>query len=124
MKGNDESETVTITAGDPITIDSHSTPEIKDPQELEKIAKEGLEELDDAVGTDDLKQWTYMGVKFPIYFQDPHWIQYNGTFMLAVDPAFVTMPMKANWLAKYAPELMKLGHQILEKNLHIKIKTH
>jgi len=64
-----------------------------------------------------------VGVKFPVYFQDPHWVQLNGTFLLAVDPAYVTMQMKSNWVHKYVPELVALGKQILEKNLNIKIET-
>lgn len=94
------------------------------PDTIPTAVKEGLEDLDDAVGTDDLKKPKYMGVEFPVYFQSPHWIQYRGTFMLAVDPAYVTMPMKANWMAQYAPELMALGKKILEKNLNIKIESH
>jgi len=82
-----------------------------------------MEELDDEIKIDDLKQCTYMGVKFPIYFQDPHWIQFNGAFVLAVDPAYVTMQMKANWMQKFVPELMKLGKEVLEKNLNIKITS-
>jgi len=114
MMSKENAEDPMITTPEPMeTTTTEST-----PAEL----KENFEDLDEAVGTDDLKPVKFMGVDFPIYFQGPHWIQYNGTFMLAVDPAYVTMPMKANWMAKYAPELMALGKQILEKNLNIKIE--
>jgi len=112
MMSNDEEDAITF----PETSDNITATE-STPTEL----KEGLEELDDAVGTDDLKPVKFMGIDFPIYFQSPHWILLNGAFVLAVDPKYITMEMKANWMQKYVPELVALGKEILEKNLHIKI---
>jgi len=106
--------TVTI-SGIPATIDSGDN--------VTSEVKESFEDMDEELGTDDLKPCTFMGVTFPVYFQGPHWIQNSGVFMLAVDPAYVSMQMKAQWTQRYAPELMALGKKILEDNLHIEIGT-
>ena len=87
---------VTLTKGDPVEIDSHPTPEPK--------------------------SFTWMGVKFPAYFKDPHFIQIKGSIVLAIDPDCVSMEMRANWQNIYVPELAALGKKIIEKHLKIKIE--
>ena len=68
------------------------------------------------------KSFTWMGVKFPAYFKDPHFIQIKGSIVLAIDPDCVSMEMRANWQNIYVPELAALGKKIIEKHLKIKIE--
>lgn len=64
----------------------------------------------------EFEDFEYFGVKFPHYFKNPHFIQLpDGAIILGVDPACVTMEMKAKWREVYVPELMKLTKQVLEK---------
>ena len=64
------------TAGKPGTVDSTSPapsftelPNIEDPVELEKIAKETIKEIASE------QDFEFMGIKFPWYFKDPRWVQ-------------------------------------------------
>jgi len=78
-------------------------------------------ELEEAIGTKDLKPFEWMGVEFPPYFQGPHFVEVKGSIVMAIDPACVSLEMKANWDLKYRKELADLGKQIIEKHLNIKI---
>jgi len=69
------------------------------------------------------KSFTWMSVKFPPYFVGPHFVQVKGSFVMAIDPACVSMEMRTNWQTKYIPELAALGKKVLEKNLKIKIEN-
>lgn len=80
-------------------------------------------ELEEAVGAKDLKSFEWMGIKFPPYFKGPHFVDVKGSTVMAIDPAQVTMEMKANWESKYRPELAELGRKVLEKALNIKIEV-
>lgn len=71
---------------------------------------------------DPPKETEWMGVKFPAYFQGMHFVDVKGSTVMAVDPACLTMEMKANWESVYRPELAALGRQVIEKALHTKIE--
>lgn len=79
---------------------------------------EGMEEVEETIAPDG-KPFDWHGVEFPGWAQGPHFIRLHtqGTFCLAIDPACVTMEMKANWTRKYVPILVNLGQQVLEKLL-------
>ncbi len=80
-------------------------------------------ELEETVGAKEPKSFEWMGVKFPPYFQGPHFVDVKGSTVMAIDPACVTMEMKANWDMKYRGELAELGKKVIEKALNIKIPT-
>ncbi len=82
-----------------------------------------MEEIEEAVGAKELKPFEWMGVTFPPYFQGPHFVEVKGSIVMAIDPANVSMEMKANWESKYRPELAALGKKVIEKYLNIKIET-
>lgn len=78
--------------------------------------------IEEAVGAVELKPFEWMGVKFPPYFQGPHFLDVKGSTVMAIDPKYLTMEMKTNWEAKYRPELAALGRKVIEKALNIKIE--
>jgi len=80
-------------------------------------------ELEEVIGTKDLTPFEWMGVEFPPYFQGPHFVEVKGSIVMAIDPACVSLEMKANWDLKYRKELADLGKKIIEKKLNIKIET-
>ena len=80
-------------------------------------------ELEEVIGTKDLKPFEWMGVEFPPYFQGPHFVEVKGSIVMAIDPAYVSLEMKANWDMKYRQELSDLGKKVIEKHLNIKIET-
>jgi len=80
-------------------------------------------ELEEAIGTKELKPFEWMGVEFPPYFQGPHFVEVKGSIVMAIDPAYVSLEMKANWDFKYREELSELGKKVIEKALNIKIET-
>ena len=80
-------------------------------------------ELEEVIGTKDLKPFEWMGVEFPPYFQGPHFVEVKGSIVMAIDPACVSLEMKANWDMKYRQELSELGKKVIEKHLNIKIET-
>jgi len=79
-------------------------------------------ELEEAVGAKEPKSFEWMGVKFPPYFQGPHFVDVKGSTVMAIDPKYLTMEMRTNWEAKYRPELAALGRKVIEKALNIKIE--
>jgi len=81
------------------------------------------EKIEEAVGAVELKPFEWMGVKFPPYFQGPHFVEVKGSIVMAIDPACVSLEMKANWDMKYRGELSDLGKKVIEKALNIKIET-
>jgi hypothetical protein len=102
----------TITSTEPITIDSSSIEFTKN-----------MEDVEDVIAPED-KPFKWHGVEFPAWAKNPHFvILQDRTFALAMDPNFVTMEMKSNWMHKYVPELVKLGKKVLEKLLDEEIKT-
>lgn len=80
-------------------------------------------ELEEVMGAKEPKSFEWMGVKFPPYFQGPHFVEVKGSIVMAIDPACVSLEMKANWDLKYRKELTALGKEIIEKKLNIKIET-
>ncbi len=106
---SENTESVTVTKGDVITHDSHSTSN-DDNIELSKPDK--IEEL----VVEDLTEFNYFGVKFPGYFRNPRFVQTNDlSFTIAIDTDNMSMELKANWNTKYLPELAELTKKILQK---------
>ena len=108
---SENSEVITITQGDALTIDS-----------TDNITTAAVESFDDVEAELVDKPFKWHGVDFPAWAKNPHFVILNDrTFALAMDPNYVSMEMKANWMQKYVPELVKLGKQVLEKLLKEKI---
>ncbi len=111
---SENSEVITISPqGDALTIDSTSSNNTDAIEAFDNVETELVD-----------KPFKWHGVEFPAWAKGPHFVILNDrTFALAMDPAFVSMEMKTNWMQKYVPELVKLGKQVLEKLLKEEIKS-
>lgn len=91
-----------------------------DSNAIEASVKDPQEEAKPEPKLPEPTEWK--GVKFPAYFQGMHFVDVKGSTVMAVDPACLTIEMKANWESIYRPELAALGRQVIEKALDIKIE--